>query len=162
MLRRQWVRNLIPVPFWASLSANVGWVCMTTPRRTFTDVTRSHLLGGIATSGSRLPPFLPCTSTLDNQSHAVGRCCLLTTSGVGVTPTWMFSCQSTVALCRSASILAYSFERTGRTTALQPTRVPLRSTRAAERDRWATFLTHILCLIMKAHNIHRLHFCMMF
>ena len=43
------------------------------PRYTFTCVTHSHLLGGIAAFGSRLPPFLPCTPTFDDQSPAVGR-----------------------------------------------------------------------------------------
>src|SRR3970282_1696874 len=74
-------------------------------------------------SGSHVPPSLPCTPTFDDRSPAVGRRCLSTTVRVGVTPTWTSSCQSTIALCRSASILAYSFERTGRTTALQPTRL---------------------------------------
>ena len=104
----QRLRNLIPVPVWASRLANVGWFCMTMPQYTFTCVTHSHLLGGIATSGSRLPPSLPCTPTFDDQSLAVGRCCLLTTSWVGVTPTWTFSYQRAkllLALCRSASIL---------------------------------------------------------
>src|SRR3972149_1810192 len=82
----QRVRNLIPVPVWASLLANVGWFCMTMPRYTFTYVTHSHLLGGIATFGSRLPPFLPCTPTFDNQSLAVGRCWLSTSVTVRAPP----------------------------------------------------------------------------
>ena len=97
-----------------------GRFCMTMPQRIFTCVIRSHLLGASRFSANRLSPSLPCTPTLDNQSHAVGRCCLSTTLRVGVTPTWIFSCQRAkllLALCRSSPILAYSFERTGRTTA---------------------------------------------
>ena len=101
------------------------------PQHTFTYVTHSHLLGGIAAFGSRLPPFLPCTLALSEaEGLRTSRtplgdrvACLLTTSGVGVTPTWtrFASCQRAVALCRSASYTwRIGFERTGRTTGMQP------------------------------------------
>jgi hypothetical protein len=132
----QWLRNLIPIPVWASLLANVGWVWMTTPQHTFTGVTHSHLLGGIATSGSRLPPSLPCTPTFDNQSPAVGRCCLSTTVRVGVAPTWTLSCQRTNLLFAAQPLYLriVSSERVAPSRSSRPAFAPLR--RAAERGRW--------------------------
>jgi len=84
--------TLKPFPFGPAIQP-LGRFCITTPQCIFTCITHSHLLGALPSSALRLSPSLPCTPTFDNQSLAVGRCCLSTTLRVGVTPTWTFSCQ---------------------------------------------------------------------
>ena len=61
--------------FWASLLANVGWFCLTTPQCTFTCVHPSHLLGGDSPVWLRTHRLVIPLLTLENQSHARGKCC---------------------------------------------------------------------------------------
>ena len=49
-------------PDWACLLTNVGRFSLTTPQHTLTCATHSHLLDGIALSGSRLTTFTPMHS----------------------------------------------------------------------------------------------------
>jgi hypothetical protein len=81
-----------PVPF-GPATQPLGRVCMTTPQRTFAYADHDHLLDASHRSARCLSPLPPCTPALESQSHTVGGRCHLSTSAVGVAPTWTLSCQ---------------------------------------------------------------------
>ena len=115
-------RNLVLLnPAYQPLE-KTGWFCMTTPQCAFTCVIHSHLLGVSLRSARSLSPSLPCTPPLDDQSHNVGRRSYLTTAGVGVAPTWTFSCERDLLLPAFPLYWAYSFRQTDRTHGVQPMR----------------------------------------
>ena len=129
-------------PFWASLLANVGWFCLTTPQCTFTCVHPSHLLGGDSPVWLRTHRLVIPLLTLENQSHARGKCCHSRTR------------EERSCTAMNTQLLRYNvltehltfppippatrdFGRTGRTHRLQATRLRRRQ---AERKRAQTGL----------------------
>jgi hypothetical protein len=115
--------DLETVPFWASLSSGFGWLCMTTPQYTFSCLIRSRFPDRFCSPVQQSRFFFPL-STRTYQAHAEGRGCLPFTWEAGVDaiplaqyhlPAWICSYENRNDFRRSASTLAGSFERTGRT-----------------------------------------------
>ena len=121
--------DLETVPFWASLSSGFGWFWMTTPQCTFSCLIRSRFPDRFRCPVQQSRFFFPL-STRVYQAHAEGRGCLPFTREAGVDaiplaqyhlPAWICSYENQNDFRRSASTLAGSFERTGRTHRLQRT-----------------------------------------
>jgi hypothetical protein len=75
--------DLETVPFWASLSSGFGWLCMTTPQRTFSCLVHSRFPDRFCRPVRLLRFFFPL-STRVYQAHAEGRGCLPFTWEAGV------------------------------------------------------------------------------
>ncbi len=113
-----------------------AWPCMTTPQCTFSCLIHSRFPVRFCSPVQQCRFFFPL-STRVYQAHVEGRGCLRFTREAGVVaiplaqyhvPAWICSYENQNDFRRSASTLAGSFERTGRTQSMQPTSGPSQNT----------------------------------